>query len=198
MTLLRATTGAAALLLVLAACAGASSGTVYNSNFTAGYDPLSLYAAMSRAPMLVETYGAPAEGQNPAAAGRATAVALRQYGPPWLPRNYTDSSADAGDGRYRLRVAYALPRSFDRQHLCDTSMDAATIDAARRTADTGSTRTVASLCRGEATLGIAEGAPAGTDIGSEEFARFVGLLGREVMPRKNPVLDDDCIFRFCD
>jgi len=60
-------------------------------------------------------------------------------------------------------------------------------------------RTVASLCRGETTLGNAEGSPgADPDIAGETFARFVGLLGRETMPRRNPVLDDDCVFRVCD
>jgi len=41
-------------------------------------------------------------------------------------------------------------------------------------------------------------APADPDIAGETFARFVGLLGRETMPRRNPVLDDDCVFRVCD
>lgn len=188
---------ALAILLGVAACAGPRSGTVYNSTFTAGYDPFSLRAAMSRAPLLVETFGTPEEGRSQADVGRATALALRQFGPAWLPRNYTDSPADAGNGRYRLRVAYALPRSFDRQLLCAATMDDA-VAAARGAGDTASRRSVAGLCRGETMLGIAEGAPAETAIDGDSFPRFVGLLGREVMPRRNPVLDDDCIFRFCD
>ena len=191
---------AVALLLAVAACAGAGSGVVYNSNFTVGYDRYTLGAAMSRAPLLVETFGTPTEGQAQADVSRATALALRQYGPPWLPHNYTASAADAANGPYRLRVAYGMPQSFDRQRICDTAMDAAALEASRRESDAGSTRTVASLCRGEATLGIAEGSPgAEPDIAGDSFARFVGLLGREVMPRRNPVMDDDdCVFRFCD
>jgi hypothetical protein len=78
-------------------------------------------------------------------------------------------------------------------------MDAAALESARSESEAASTRTVASLCRGETTLGIAEGSPgAEAEVASERFTRFVGLLGREVMPRRNPVLDDDCIFRFCD
>lgn len=190
---------AAALLLGLAACAGGRSGVVYNSNFTAGYDPRSVSAAMSRAPLLVETFGTPAAGAEQQSVSRATALALRQYGPAWLPRNYTDSAVDAGNGPYRLRVAYGLPRAFDRQRVCEATMDAAALESARGEDEAASTRTVASLCRGETTLGIAEGSPgAEADIAGEPFARFVGLLGREVMPRRNPVMDDDCIFRFCD
>jgi len=129
----------------------------------------------------------------------ATALALRQYGPPWFPRNYTDSAADAANGPYRLRVAYGVPRAFDRQRVCEATMGAAALDSARRESEPASTRTVASLCRGETTLGIAEGSPgADADVASESFTRFVGLLGREVMPRRNPVMDDDCIFRFCN
>src|SRR3546814_14938227 len=54
---------AVALLAGVAACTGGRSGTVYNSSFTVGYDPRSLSAAMSRAPLLVETVGTPHEGQ---------------------------------------------------------------------------------------------------------------------------------------
>jgi hypothetical protein len=194
-----AVAGLAVLLLAVAACAGTGSGVVYHSDFTAGYDRYSLVAAMSRAPLLVETYGAPGEEQDQAEVSRATARALRQYGPLWLPRNYTASAADAGNGRYRLRVAYAVPQSFDRQQICNRAMDGAALEAARRSTDADSTRTIASLCRGETALGIADGSPgAERDIRSDGFARFVGLLGREVMPRHNPVLQDDCVFRPCD
>lgn len=190
---------ALALLLGAAACAGGNSGVVYNSNFTAGYDPRSLSAAMSRAPLLVETFGTPAPGAAQESVSRATALALRQHGPSWLPRNYTDSAVDAGNGPYRLRVAYAVPRAFDRQRVCETTMNASALESARSESEAAGTRTVASLCRGETTLGIAEGSP-GSEVGldSERFTRFVGQLGREVMPRRNPVMDDDCIFRFCD
>jgi hypothetical protein len=192
-------TAAVALLLAVAACAGGRSGVVYNSNFTAGYDARSLSAALSRTPLLVETFGTPTGGQDQETVSRATALALRQYGPPWLPRNYPDSAADAAGGPYRLRVAYGMPKSFDRQRVCETAMDTAALEASRRESDAGSTRTVASLCRGETTLGIAEGSPGSEpDVAGDGFARFVGLLGREVMPRRNPVLDDDCVFRFCD
>src|SRR3546814_3212097 len=54
---------AVALLAGVAACTGGRSGTVYNSSFTVGYDPRSLSAAMSRAPLLVETVGTPTERQ---------------------------------------------------------------------------------------------------------------------------------------
>src|SRR3546814_2622918 len=144
-------TAAVALLLTAAACSGPGSGVVYNSNYTAGYDPGSLRAAMSRAPLLVETYGTPGDAQAQETVSRATALALRQHGSPWLPRNYTDSPVDAGEGPYRLRVAYGMPKSFDRQRVCTAAMDSAALEAARRETDAGSTRTVASLCRGERT-----------------------------------------------
>src|SRR5690606_30730930 len=141
----------------------------------------------------------PAPGAAQESVSRATALALRQHGPSWLPRNYTDSAVDAGNGPYRLRVAYAVPRALDRQRVCETTMNASALESARSESEAAGTRTVASLCRGETTLGIAEGSP-GSEVGldSERFTRFVGQLGREVMPRRNPVMNDDCIFRFCD
>lgn len=194
-----AATAAAVLVLGVAGCAGGRSGVVYNSDFTVGYDPYSLYAMMSRAPLLVESFGTPAEGRGPADVSRATVLALRQYGPSWLPRNYTDSPGDAGNGRYRLRIAYGMPQAFDRQDVCRAAMDSAALQAARRPSDADSTRTVASLCRGERTLGIAEGSPgAAAELTDDRFARFVGAMGREAMPRRNPVMDDDCMFRPCE
>src|SRR3546814_16724909 len=74
---------AVALLAGVAACTGGRSGTVYNSSFTVGYDPRSLSAATSRAPLLVETVGTPTEGTAEADGRRATAQAFPQRGPAW-------------------------------------------------------------------------------------------------------------------
>lgn len=192
---------AAAVLLLAAvtACATGGGNVVYNSNFTAGYDPQSLAAAMSRTPLLVETYGSPAPNLAQESVSRSVALALRQYGPPWLPRNYTDRAEDAGTAPYRLRVAFGLPKTFNRQQLCSETMSTEAIEAVRGAGDTASTRTLASLCRVENAIATAEGSPgASPDIAGERFARFIGLLGRQVMPRKNPVLDDDCLFRRCN
>src|SRR3546814_12648422 len=69
-------TAAVALLLTAAACSGTGSGVVYNSNFPAGYVPGSLRAALSRAPLLVDTYRPPADPQAPEACTRAPLLAL--------------------------------------------------------------------------------------------------------------------------
>ena len=193
------TAAAILLLLTAAACAAGRSGVVYYSNFTAGYDPRSLGAAMSRAPLLVETFGRPSPNLAQESIARSVALALRQYGPTWFSRNYTDSAADAGSAPYRLRVAFGLPTSFNGNLLCEDSMSTVAIESVRGSDDTDSTRTLASLCRGSTALGMAFGSPGvNPDISGEEFARFIGLLGREVMPRRNPVLKDDCLFRNCD
>ncbi len=190
---------AVAVLLLATACAGGRSGTVYHSNFTAGYDPQSLGAAMSRAPLLVEAYGGPAPTAGENSLARTVALALRRHGPSWLPRNYTDSAEDAGRAPYRLRVVYDTPRSFDRQQLCGEALSAEAVEAARPAGAAAGDHVVAGLCRGATLLAVAEGAPAtGAGPGSEAFSGFIGLLGREALPRRNPVLDDDCIFRRCD
>src|SRR3546814_10287384 len=99
------------------------SSDLYNSSFTVGYDPRSLSAAMSRAPLLVETVGTPTEGQAEEDVSRATVQALRQRGPAWLPGNFTASPVDAGNGPYRLRIAYAMPLAFDRQDRKSTRLN---------------------------------------------------------------------------
>src|SRR3546814_14899363 len=75
------------------------------------------------APLLVETVGTPTEGQAEEDVSRATVQALRQRGPAWLPGNFTASPVDAGNGPYRLRIAYAMPLAFDRQRVCKTGTD---------------------------------------------------------------------------
>ena len=87
----------------------------WTANFTAGYDPRSLSAAMSRAPLLVETFGRPAPGAEHRtedvleARGGATAVAVVA----------TDDRFAAGvnmDGRLFGQVP-RLDRPFVRQEL---------------------------------------------------------------------------------
>src|SRR3546814_18460149 len=87
-----------------------------------------------------------------------------------------------------------MPLAFDRQRVCKTGTDTAAMEAERRESDAGSTRTVASLCRGERTLGIAEGSPGSeAQLGDDDFARFLGHLSREAMPSSKPVMDHDCV-----
>ncbi|MEQ8357484.1 MAG: hypothetical protein RH942_18255 [Kiloniellaceae bacterium] len=186
------------VVLGLGACTGTGTGggTVYYTAFTAGYVPNSLAAAH---PLLVETYGSPTPGVAPENVLEATVAGLRQSGPAWMPRNYTGRPDDAPRPAYRLRIAYGAPKAFDRQDLCGPDMSAEFLAAGRGQNDAGSTRTLAGLCRGETEVAYGEGSPgANPDIRGERFQKFVGLLGRAVMPRRNPVTDDDCVFRNCD
>jgi hypothetical protein len=189
---------AAASLFGLAACTatGPGGGTVYFTNFTAGYAPASLAAS---GPLLVETYGSPAPNLVQDAVTAATVQGLRRYGPPWLPRKYTGNPGDVERPAYVLRVAYGVPKAFNGQALCTAEMSAAGVDAARGPKDKDATRTIAGLCRGTRAIAYAEGSPGvNPDIGGERFSEFVGLLGRKLMPRRNPVTQDDCIWRRCD
>ncbi|MEO3427864.1 hypothetical protein AAFN88_03335 [Pelagibius sp. CAU 1746] len=189
---------AAAGLLGLAGCAatGAGGATVYFTDFTAGYVPVSVAAA---GPLLVETYGGPGPNLTQEAVSSATVQGLRRYGPPWMPRNYTANPQDVARPAYLLRIAYGVPKSFNGRTLCAPEMGAAALEAARGAADKDATRTLAGLCRGSRAVAYAEGSPGvNPDIGGERFAEFVGLLGRKLMPRRNPVTEDDCIWRRCD
>jgi hypothetical protein len=187
-----------AALLALAACAGAGGGVVYSSDFTAGYAPDSLRAMMSRTPLLVETYGSPAPNLDRADITRASVLALRASGPTWFPRNYTGAPGDAPQAAYILRIAYGLPKAFNRQRICAPEMRSESLQSGGAGQEPA-TRTLAAVCRGTTAIAVAEGSPGvNPDIGGQRFAAFVGLLGRQVMPRRNPVTQDDCIFRRCD
>src|SRR3546814_12826876 len=99
----------------------------------------------------------------------------------------------------RTDTLFPSTTRFRSQRVCKTGTDTAAMEAERRESDAGSTRTVASLCRGERTRGIAEGSPGSeAQLGDDDFARFIGHLSREAMPRRNPVMDDDCVLRTCN
>lgn len=189
---------ATAAVIALGGCAaiGSGSGTVHFTNFTAGYDPLSVSASM---PLLVETFGSPAPNLPQEAVTAASVEGLRRHGPPWTPRNFSGNLEDTGQRRYVVRIAYGVPQAFNGDVLCKDEMSNAALQSAPGAGDGDSSRTIAGLCRGARAVAYAEGSPsADADIGSERFREFVGLLGRRLMPFENPVLDDDCAFRFCD
>ena len=108
-------------LLALGACTGSGygAGTVYFSNFTAGYVPSSVAAAH---PLLVETYGSPAPDLTQAVVTRASVEGLRESGPAWMPRGYSGNPVDVPKPAYRLRIAYGVPKSFNGQQLCKEEM----------------------------------------------------------------------------
>lgn len=189
---------AAVTLLGLAGCAagGSGGGVVYFSNFTAGYVPSSLAA---NAPLLVETFGAPAPDLAQEAVTAATVDGLRRYGPLWMPRNFSGNPADVAGRNYVVRVAYGVPKTFKGREICGEAMSAAALEGARGAAEADASRTVAGVCRGTRAVAYAEGSPgSNADITGTRFAEFVGLLGRKLMPRQNPVTKDDCIWRRCD
>lgn len=189
---------ASAMLFALAACTvgGPSSGTVYYTNFTAGYVPSSVAAAH---PLLVETFGSPAAGLTQAEITRASVEGLRESGPPWMPRGYSGSPQDVPNPAYVLRIAYGVPRSFNGQLICEEEMSNAALEATRKEDDASAMRTIAGLCRVSNAVAYAEGSPGSSpNVSGKAFRAFVGLLGRQLMPRRNPVTKDDCIFRRCD
>lgn len=179
-------------LAALSGCAAGSKGVVYNKNFTAGYSPSSLAAL--RQPLLVETFGLPGAGQTQQAVTEATVNGLRAHGPRWAQLGYSGNPVDAPNPPYRLRFAYGAPVTFARADLCGEGLQTSDVGG-----DGSSGRTVAALCRGTRFVAIAEGSPGlDADIASADFSTFVGLVGRQVLPRRNPVIDDDCLFRVCD
>lgn len=176
----------------LSGCAADSRGVVYNKNFTAGYSPTSLSAL--RQPLLVETFGLPGAGQTQQAVTEATVNGLRDNGPRWAQLGYSGNPVDAPNPPYKLRFAYGAPVTFARADLCGEGLQASDVGG-----DGSSGRTVAALCRGTRFVAIAEGSPGvDADIASADFSNFVGLIGRQVLPRRNPVVDDDCLLRVCD
>lgn len=184
--------GAAVIALTaLAGCAN-SQGVVYNRNFTPAYSPPSL--AGLKEPILVETFGSPDAGQPQAGVTAATVRGLEERGPRWARLSYTGNPEDSPNPPYRLRFAYGAAPVFSRDALC--LADLQTSDLGN---DGTSARAVVALCRNGRWISIGEGTPGiEADISSDEFTNFVGLIGRRVLPRTNPVVTNECIFRRCD
>ena len=164
---------------ILAGCAG-GAGIVYNRNFTTAYSPASLSAMRQALP--VETHGAPRPGVSQEEVTAATVEGLVANGPRWTQLNFSGNADEARDASYRLRIAYAAAADFDRSDLCSEDLPPGSLAS-----DPASGRTVAALCRNGRYVSIAEGTPGvGADIKSPAFADFVGLIGRQVLPRRNP------------
>lgn len=184
--------GAVAIALTaMAGCAG-NQGLVYNKNFTPAYSPSSLSGL--RKPLLVETFGTPAAGQSQEQVTAATVNGLEERGPRWARLKYSGNPEDSPNPPYRLRFAYGAAKGFSRDRFCLEDLQVSEVGS-----DGESKRTVVALCANGRWLSIAEGSPgAQADVDSPEFTSFVGLISRQVMPRNNPVLVRECIFRRCD
>ena len=181
--------GAAAL--AVAAMAGCSQSVVYNRDFRAGYSASSISGQPE--PLLIETYGTPGTGWSPESVTAATVKGLEDRGPRWARLSYSGNPADSPNKYYVLRFAYGAAKAFDRANVCKPDLQVSDIGN-----DGTSTRTVVALCRLGRWVAIAEGSPGlEPDIESAEFIAFVGLIGRRVLPRSNPVLDNECVLRAC-
>ncbi len=181
----------AAVVLAMAAVVGCSQSVVYNRNFVPGYSPSSIVGQPE--PLLVVTYGTPGTGQSPESVTAATVRGLEERGPRWARLKYSGDPADSPNQYYVLRFAYGAARAFDRADVCKPDLQVSDIGN-----DGTSARTVVALCRLGRWVAIAEGSPGlEADIESAEFIAFVGLIGRRVLPRSNPVLDNECVLRAC-
>ena len=168
-----------AALTVLSACAG-KQGVVYNRNFTSAYSAASL-AAM-RQPLPVETFGSPGPAVSQDRVTAATIQGLRNHGPRWAQLTYTANPDDPPNAPYYLRIVYGASTAFARSRLCQAGLSQSDVAF-----DPESSRTIAAVCRNGRYISQAEGSPGiDVDITSEAFSKFVGLIGRQVLPRRNP------------
>ncbi len=166
-------------LAALSACAG-KQGVVYNRNFTSAYSAPSL-AAM-RQPLPVETFGSPGPAVSQDRVTAATIQGLRDHGPRWAQLTYTADPQDAPNAPYYLRVVYGASTAFARSRLCEAGFSQGDVAF-----DPDSGRTIAAVCRNGRYVSQAEGSPGvGVDITSDAFSKFAGLIGRQVLPRRNP------------
>lgn len=166
-------------LSALSGCAGGKD-VIYNRSFTSAYSAGGLSGMREALP--VQTYGAPTPGADQESVTAATLEGLKKNGPRWTQLNYSGNPQDAPSAAYYVRFAYGVSKGFPRTDLCREDLGSGDIAH-----DSSSGRAVAAVCRNGRYVSIAEGTPGvGVDINSAEFSNFVGLIGRGVLPRRNP------------
>ncbi len=170
---------AGGVLCTLPGCSG-DGDVIYNKNFNSSYSGTSI-AAM-RVPIPVETYGTPSPGASPESVSEATIRGLRTHGPRWAQLNFATDPEGALVAPYRLRIAYGTSSSFSRADFCREDLQAGDVGVAA-----GSNQLVAAVCFKGRYASIAEGrTQPNADVKSEEFSKYVGLIGRQILPRQNP------------
>ncbi len=179
---------AAVLVAGVAAC---GSPMVHFDHFDIAYSGGEVSAGAGDK-LLVEVIGAP----TPVGDGDETALrdavtrAMREHGPQWFRTDYTSDAAEADDRRYRLRVLFGLPLTFNLTTVCKDRWL-----ANRAVWQQASDLMAIAFCRGQRTLSAARGSVGELDTfraDSAGFGRFLGIASRIVLPSRNPLLIDDC------
>ncbi len=175
-----------AATLAVGAC-GAPS--VYNAEHMSAYTHGEVLRAANDRSFRIEAIGGIGSGTRIEAdrLEATLAQALERHGPHWFRPNYTTAATGEADPHYRLRWLFNVPAGFPNSSACRDDVGTA---AAGWREQTGVV--VAAFCREERFLSLARGSfGAAEDIDSPAFARWVGMMGRSVLPLRNPDRDDD-------
>jgi len=170
------------LALFTTACIG-------NSGFT--HVRTESYAAYTRGDSLLAANGAPIkvvvltekDKQN---IGNSIASSLEQYGPKWFVARYSADNTIKNNHGYELRWAYNTPENGNEDRLCNADY-ANSITTSEQTTGV----VLAAFCRDSTFLSsIRARILEGQD--SDSFRKTIGLMGRKLMPVRNPDRVENC------
>ncbi|WP_085907727.1 hypothetical protein [Kiloniella majae] len=116
----------------------------------------------------------------------AIASAMEQYGPKWFRATYSSTMINHNTQGYELRWVYNAPININVNRLCDSGyMNSLEVQTSVTNVVT------AAFCRKSTFLSSIR-ATIVEDIGTENFKRTIGYMGRELMPIKNPDRIENC------
>ncbi|MFQ6018917.1 MAG: hypothetical protein ACE5KF_12080 [Kiloniellaceae bacterium] len=180
----------AAALAALAACSGPA---VHFRDFYSVYTPGDVRYATKDGPMPVEALGQVTleERLEGEALERVVARALSRFGPHWFAGGFRAIKSEDEDPLYRVRWLFNIPVGFPTHSACARDLGT---QPSGWTEETG--LVVAAFCRGKRILIVAKGSygrPGAID--TTAFPRFIGIMGREILPLRDPTRDredEDC------
>ncbi len=177
----------AGMLAALAACGGPA---IHFTDFDSSYSRSEVLYATKDGPLPVEAFGRVMieKSLQGEILERTVARALSRFGPHWFAAGFTADKGADPDPYYRVRWLFNTPVNFPPFSACANGLAA---QAGAWSEETG--LVVAAFCRGKRLLSMARGSygpPGAADPAA--FSRFIGTMGRVLMPLFSPDSRNDC------
>ncbi|WP_020590407.1 hypothetical protein [Kiloniella laminariae] len=178
------------LLLMVSACSSVAGFTHIRTPEYAAYMPGDALLAANNSPIKIVVLPQTSSGgdtdQQVAASAAAIVAGLEQYGPRWFVAHYSAAPDLVANEGYELRWVLNSPENKNEDRLCYP-------DYAREItlAEQHTGVVIAAFCRGNTRLSSIR-ARIWERPDSEKFRETVGLMGRYLMPVRNPERIENC------